>query len=432
MSIWRRYCVLVLCTTDELRNVCRSLETPQKQQLLLLYPNGPLTQYPLISLRQDGGSGGVGGDFWQSIQNFFQNIGGQFGNTEGMRSSFQRPNFNYYFFHFCVIYLMISPNTAPPVVAAPPPAASSDAIIRAEPTVYSASSNAAGALFETPAPASAAAAASSAAVMPASTQPLAEKRYYILSGQPQFYGKYDAFHTPLNSVFHLQPLQQAAAIESRSAAAEPSPAAFDGAQIAADAGAANPAAATADFVQLPLQQQAVPLQLRSAFQEPLQALEPSVVESAAAAAFVPAESAQLAPVAASLKDATTAVESDNEVPRSLPVAPESENDDGLSSEKVASVASNADDTVQVNARANADTVATELEDEPQQSVANARPTGVAVAGRGGLASSKPSATALVGDGGLAMAAPLATAISGEFEEEEVIVEEESKKFEKTD
>lgn len=331
--------------------------------------------------------------------------------------------------HSNVNHSVFTIDTAPPVAAPPPAAASSDAIIRAEPTVYSAAGNAAGALFEAPAQP----AAAPVAVMPASTQPLSEKRYYILSGQPQFFGKYDAFHTPLNSVFHLQPLQQSAAIESRSATAEPAPAAFDGPQIAADAEAAYPA--TAEFVQLPLQQQAVPLQLRSAFQEPLHALEPSVVESAAAA-FVPAEAAQFVPVAAALKDA--AVESNFEVPRSLPVAPESENDDVLSSEKVASVAAPSDDTVQVDARANVETdvaaaAATELEDEPQQSVANARPTGVAVAGRGGLASSKPSATAVVGDGGLAMAAPLATAISGEFEEEEeVVVEEESKKFEKKD
>lgn len=71
-------------SADHCESFVTSLETPQKQQLLLLYPNGPLTQYPLISVRQDGGAGGVGGDFWQSIQNFFQNIGGQFGNTEGM------------------------------------------------------------------------------------------------------------------------------------------------------------------------------------------------------------------------------------------------------------------------------------------------------------------------------------------------------------
>lgn len=55
------------------------IETPQKQQLLLLYPNGPLTQYPLISLRQDGGNT----DIWQTIQNFFTSVAGNFGQPDG-------------------------------------------------------------------------------------------------------------------------------------------------------------------------------------------------------------------------------------------------------------------------------------------------------------------------------------------------------------
>lgn len=46
-----------------------SLETPQKQQLLVLYPNGPLTQFPLISLRQT-----EGGNTWENFQTFFQNL----------------------------------------------------------------------------------------------------------------------------------------------------------------------------------------------------------------------------------------------------------------------------------------------------------------------------------------------------------------------
>lgn len=50
--------------------MCR-LETPQKQQLLLLYPNGPLTQYPLVSLRQDGGLT----DIFNSLSNFFAGLG---------------------------------------------------------------------------------------------------------------------------------------------------------------------------------------------------------------------------------------------------------------------------------------------------------------------------------------------------------------------
>lgn len=68
--------------------------TPQNQQLIVLYPNGPLTQYPLISLREEGGSGGggesgggtgggtpSGGDIWVNLSNYFQNFFGQAGGS---------------------------------------------------------------------------------------------------------------------------------------------------------------------------------------------------------------------------------------------------------------------------------------------------------------------------------------------------------------
>lgn len=51
-----------------------SLETPQKQQLLVLYPNGPLTQFPLISLRQSEGTDWLTNaqnsitDWWANLQ----------------------------------------------------------------------------------------------------------------------------------------------------------------------------------------------------------------------------------------------------------------------------------------------------------------------------------------------------------------------------
>lgn len=54
-----------------------SLETPQKQQLLVLYPNGPLTQFPLISLRQSEGNT----DWWTAAQGLFQNLLAQAGGT---------------------------------------------------------------------------------------------------------------------------------------------------------------------------------------------------------------------------------------------------------------------------------------------------------------------------------------------------------------
>ncbi|XP_055603859.1 uncharacterized protein LOC129752090 [Uranotaenia lowii] len=50
--------------------------------------------------------------------------------------------------------------------------------------------------------------------------------------------------------------------------------------------------------------------------------------------------------------------------------------------------------------------------EKENSIAEAKPVGLAIAGEGGVASSKPVATAVVGDGGLAVARPVATAIAG--------------------
>lgn len=54
-----------------------SLETPQKQQLLVLYPNGPLTQFPLVSLRQEGG----GGDWLTQAQTLWANLFAQAGGS---------------------------------------------------------------------------------------------------------------------------------------------------------------------------------------------------------------------------------------------------------------------------------------------------------------------------------------------------------------
>jgi len=49
---------------------------------------------------------------------------------------------------------------------------------------------------------------------------------------------------------------------------------------------------------------------------------------------------------------------------------------------------------------------------PKESIAIAKPVGIAIAGVGGVASSKPVATAIVGPGGTAIASPVATAIAG--------------------
>lgn len=49
---------------------------------------------------------------------------------------------------------------------------------------------------------------------PAATIPMSmlDKKYYILSGQPQFYGNFDAFRNPIFSVQTLQPIRARAAL----------------------------------------------------------------------------------------------------------------------------------------------------------------------------------------------------------------------------
>lgn len=49
---------------------------------------------------------------------------------------------------------------------------------------------------------------------PAATMPMSmlDKKYYILSGQPQFYGNFDAFRNPIFSVQTLQPIRARAAL----------------------------------------------------------------------------------------------------------------------------------------------------------------------------------------------------------------------------
>lgn len=251
---------------------------------------------------------------------------------------------------------------------------------------------------------------------PASTIPLTEKRYYIISGQPQFYGKYNALHAPLNSVFHLQPLHT---VDGRSASAAPD--AIPDAPPQAELALPLPAAAADEPIRI-----GEALQLRSAFEAPLQAFEPSAVVSALQS---PADSppADDAPASA-LKEAPAPAAAARSVSNENEEAPQAEPLVGWSRDEPVSggVRDGQEEDEDIAARSSSnrkpstDAVAAEdaPEEEQQPSVAHARPTGVAVAGRGGLASAKPSATALVGDGGLAMASPMATAISGEFNDDE--------------
>lgn len=211
--------------------------------------------------------------------------------------------------------------------------------------------------------------------LPASTELLSDRRFYILSNQPQFFGKYNAIPAPLNSVFQLQPLQT---VQARSA--EPL------AQPEASATSLQfnvPQTFTAPVENIQLEQ-SIPaasplLQARSELsleKEPL--------------SDILAENEQLPSHDEEAKDTNRAL-----------LTPE----DNESPQESARVVSE---------------VRAAIEDEvvEEQSVAQAKPTAIALAGKGGVASSKPIATAVVGDNGLALAAPTATALSGDFTEED--------------
>ena len=51
-------------------------------------------------------------------------------------------------------------------------------------------------------------------------------------------------------------------------------------------------------------------------------------------------------------------------------------------------------------------------------IAAVKPSGIALAGRGGVAASAPTGTAIVGKNGLALASPSATSVAGNFFDEE--------------
>lgn len=65
------------------------------------------------------------------------------------------------------------------------------------------------------------------------------------------------------------------------------------------------------------------------------------------------------------------------------------------------------------------------DEEADMSIAIAKPSAIALAGKGGIALAKPVATALSGDYGLASAAPHATSIAGDYLAEE---DEEKKEW----
>ncbi|XP_055537755.1 uncharacterized protein LOC129725695 [Wyeomyia smithii] len=196
-------------------------------------------------------------------------------------------------------------------------------------------------------------------------------RYYILSGAPQFYGNFDALQNPLNPIFSLQPLQ---AIHAR---------------------------ANSDIQALDDQQR----------------LQPQIVTSIAPIAPVPA------PVPAQLKN--DLLEShpdknhaDRNWARSLDDEPNQEPEkQGLPQIQGRS---QQDDEENGQNLPQADMDESKKEDREESrashepSVAAVKPTGLAIAGNGGLAAAAPTGTAISGKKGLALASPSATSVAGNF------------------
>lgn len=201
------------------------------------------------------------------------------------------------------------------------------------------------------------------------------QQYYILTGSPQFYGNFDALQNPLNPIFSLQPLQ---AIHAR---------------------------ANSDI-------QAEDGELR---------FQPQIVTSNAPIAPVPAlVPAQLKndlleshPDKAQTIDRTWGRSLDDEQ------LPEQQQD---VPPQLGEGRSQSDEPSEQNLPQQVDTdenkdnkeevASARHSDDP--SVAAVKPTGIALAGRGGLAASAPSGTAIAGKNGLALANPSATSVAGNF------------------
>lgn len=240
------------------------------------------------------------------------------------------------------------------------------------------------------------------ALVPASTIPLdtPDRRFFILSGQPQFFGKYNALHAPLTQF--LTPVQ---AINARAPVgaiqAEPVIAAEPAKNIAPQELNQLPAV-------LPLEAGAA-LQLRSTFAAPVQTLQP----------LQPFQSEPFL---------NEPLPESNDIPQEQARSFEPSNpEDDETQQPMARSQSGTDENTFAFEPKDASAAAPGepmMSEEP--SIAQAKPSGIALAGRGGVASSKPVATALVGDGGLALSAPSATAISGDFSDEDDV--ENKKKF----
>lgn len=211
--------------------------------------------------------------------------------------------------------------------------------------------------------------------LPASTELLSDRRFYILSDQPQFFGKYNAIPAPLNTVFHLQPLQ---AIQGRSA--EP--------------------LAQPEAIVSPVQYSA------------LQSV-PGLEENAQLASIVPEVAPQLQ------ARSELSLEQDPQQESEIKAEPlPNQEDEPKETNRALLAPEDDDEKTQESSRVQSEGRAVNEAEVVEQSVAQAKPSGIALAGKGGVASAKPIATAVVGDNGLALAAPTATALAGDFNEEE--------------
>ncbi|KXJ79282.1 hypothetical protein RP20_CCG001620 [Aedes albopictus] len=188
-------------------------------------------------------------------------------------------------------------------------------------------------------------------------------RYYILSGAPQFYGNFDALQNPLNPIFSLQPLQ---AIHARS-------------------------------------------------NSEIQA-EPQIVSSIAPIAPVPA------PVPAQLKNDLLESHPDKSATIERNWA-RSLDDEPIPEPELPQGRSQSDEPSEQNLPQVTDEESKKeemgsLRQSNDPSVAAVKPTGIALAGRGGLAASAPTGTAIAGKNGLALASPTATSVAGNFFEDD--------------
>lgn len=212
-------------------------------------------------------------------------------------------------------------------------------------------------------------------LMPASTMPLNmnKQRFYLINSLPQFYGNFAAFPTAAipNPVVAIEPLRARSGIDVIPAENEKIEPTQDVIELAQ-----QPA------VVQPIQQ----LQLRSNIVEPLQRLEINQPH-------IPVVDNEPVPEVAAQQLARFLEEA-----RSQDAGPNTGN------------TLNENDANKLRAE--------EKPLEEEQSIAQAKPSGVAISGKGGVSSSAPVATAVVGEGGLALASPSAISLSGDFEDED--------------